>query len=324
MRIVSFGGPGGEQPGVLVDDHTILPLAPVLAPFGLPCTDTAQILALWPTIRPIVEATLHDTRHHIARAGVRLGPPVPRPGKVLAVGFNYPLHSNAVLGDVTPPTEPVLFVKLPGSVCGPYDPLIKPPETKALDYELELAVVIGRAGRRIAPADALDHVAGYMIANDVTARDVALGAGIGSPLQMQLVRGKGFPSFCATGPWLLMRDERDERGERGERLDAEPRRLKLSVNGQARQDGWSSDMLFDIPTLIASISSTTDLLPGDVILTGTPSGCGFELDPPAYLVDGDEIRGTITGLGEQHQWVMDEVTTHYEIPVTPTTVRTAS
>ncbi|MGC0422729.1 fumarylacetoacetate hydrolase family protein [Embleya sp. AB8] len=318
MRIVSFGGPGGEQPGVLVDDHTILPLAPVLAPLGLPATDTTHILALWPTIRPLVEAALHDTHRHIARAGVRLGPPVPRPGKVIAVGFNYPLHSNAVLGDVTPPTEPVMFVKLPGSVCGPYDPLIKPPETKALDYELELAVVIGRAGRRIAPDDALDHVAGYMIANDVTARDVALGAGIHSPLQMQLVRGKGFPSFCATGPWLLMRDERDER------LDAMPLNLKLSVNGQARQDGWSSDMLFDIPALIASISSTTDLLPGDVILTGTPSGCGFELDPPAYLVDGDEIRGTITGLGEQHQRVTDEDTTSREIPVTPTTVRTAS
>lgn len=221
-------------------------------------------------VRPLVEAALHDTRHHIARADVRLGPPVPRPGKVIAVGFNYPMHSNAVLGPVAAPTEPVLFLKLPGSVCGPYDPLIKPPETTALDYEIELAVVIGRAGRRIAPADAHAHVAGYMIANDVTARDVALGAGIHSPLQMQLVRGKGFPSFCATGPWLLMRDEQ---------LDSEPLRLRLSVNGEARQDGWSSDMLFDVPALIASISNSMDLLPGDVILTGTPSGCGFELDP---------------------------------------------
>ncbi|MFI1380376.1 fumarylacetoacetate hydrolase family protein [Embleya sp. NPDC020886] len=322
MRIVSFGGPGGEQPGVLVDDHTILPLAPVLAPFGLPGADTTHILALWPTVRPLVEAALHDTRHHIARADVRLGPPVPRPGKVIAVGFNYPMHSNAVLGHLTAPTEPVLFLKLPGSVCGPYDPLIKPPETAALDYELELAVVIGRAGRRIAPADALDHVAGHMIANDVTARDVALGAGIHSPLQMQLVRGKGFPSFCATGPWLRMRDERVVDEHDGS-PDTEPLRLRLSVNGQARQDGWSSDMLFDVPTLIASISNTMDLLPGDVILTGTPSGCGFELDPPSYLVDGDEIRGTITGLGELCQRVTDEDTTRYGIPVT-TTARTPS
>ncbi|MCX5103802.1 fumarylacetoacetate hydrolase family protein [Streptomyces sp. NBC_00439] len=313
MRIVSFGGPGGEQPGVLVDDHTILPLAPVLAPLGLPATDTTHILALWPAVRPLVEAALHDTRHHIARADVRLGPPVPRPGKVIAVGFNYPMHSNAVLGPVAAPTEPVLFLKLPGSVCGPYDPLIKPPETTALDYEIELAVVIGRAGRRIAPADAHAHVAGYMIANDVTARDVALGAGIHSPLQMQLVRGKGFPSFCATGPWLLMRDEQ---------LDSEPLRLRLSVNGEARQDGWSSDMLFDVPALIASISNSMDLLPGDVILTGTPSGCGFELDPPAYLVEGDEIRGSITGLGELHQRVTDEDITQYKTPATTSTIRT--
>ncbi|MFE3202429.1 fumarylacetoacetate hydrolase family protein [Embleya sp. NPDC059237] len=320
MRIVSFGAPGGEQPGVLVDDHTILPLAPVLAPHGLPGTDTTQILAVWPTVRPLVQAALHDTRHHIARAGVRLGPPVPRPGKVIAVGFNYQMHSNAVLGQVTPPAEPVLFVKLPGSVCGPYDPLIKPPETSALDYELELAVVIGRAGRRIAPADALGHVAGHMIANDVTARDVALGAGIHSPLQMQLVRGKGFPSFCATGPWLLTRDDCDEHDQR---LDAKPWHLRLSVNGRTHQDGWSSDMLFDVPALIASISNTMDLLPGDVILTGTPSGCGFELDPPRYLVDGDEIRGTITGLGEQCQRVTDEDTTRYGIPV-GTTARTPS
>ncbi|MCX4870994.1 fumarylacetoacetate hydrolase family protein [Streptomyces sp. NBC_00257] len=316
MRIVSFGGPGGEQPGVLVDDHTILPLAPVLAPLGLPATDTTHILALWPAVRPLVEAALHDTRHHIARADVRLGPPVPRPGKVIAVGFNYPMHSNAVLGPVAAPTEPVLFLKLPGSVCGPYDPLIKPPETTELDYEIELAVVIGRAGRRIAPADAHAHVAGYMIANDVTARDVALGAGIHSPLQMQLVRGKGFPSFCATGPWLLTRDERDEQ------LDSEPLRLRLSVNGEARQDGWSSDMLFDVPALIASISNSMDLLPGDVILTGTPSGCGFELDPPAYLVEGDEIRGSITGLGELHQRVTDEDITQYKTPATTSTIRT--
>ncbi|MEU7183184.1 MULTISPECIES: fumarylacetoacetate hydrolase family protein [Streptomyces] len=316
MRIVSFGGPGGEQPGVLVDDHTILPLAPVLAPLGLPGTDTTHLLALWPTVRPLVAAALHDTRHHIARANVRLGPPVPRPGKVIAVGFNYPMHSDAVLGHQTAPTEPVLFLKPPGSVCGPYDPLIKPPETTALDYELELAVVIGRAGRRIAPADALAHVAGHMIANDVTARDVALGAGLHSPLQMQLVRGKGFPSFCATGPWLLMRDEHDKRP------DSEPLNLRLSVNGQARQDGWSSDMLFDVPALIASISNTMDLLPGDVILTGTPSGCGFELDPPAYLVEGDEIRGSITGLGELRQRVTDEDTALYG--TTTTTTRTLS
>jgi 2-keto-4-pentenoate hydratase/2-oxohepta-3-ene-1,7-dioic acid hydratase in catechol pathway len=312
MRIVSFGGPGGEQPGVLIDDHTILPLAPVLAPFGLPATDITQILAVWPTARPLVAAALADPEHRIARAAVRLGPPVPRPGKVIAVGFNYPVHSHAVLGDVPAPTEPVLFLKLPGSVCGPYDPLIRPPETAALDYELELAVVIGRAGRRIAPGDALDHVAGYMIANDVTARDVVLGAGgTGSPLQMQLLRGKGFPSFCPTGPWLVTPDELP---------DAEPLRLRLSVNGQARQDGWTSDMLFDVPTLISSVSATTDLLPGDVILTGTPSGCGFALDPPAYLTDGDEIAGSITGLGEMRQRVMDERAV-VRRPAVPTTLQ---
>ncbi|MCX5345376.1 fumarylacetoacetate hydrolase family protein [Streptomyces atratus] len=296
-RIVSFGPPGGEQPGVLVDDHTILPLAPVLAPSGLPAGDITRILAVWPVARPLFEAALKRPEHRIARAGVRLGPPVPRPGRVIAVRFNYPLHSHAALGDLAAPAEPVVFLKLPGSVCGPYDPLVKPPETAALDNEIELAVVIDRAGRPIAPGDASGRIVGYMIANDVTARDVVLGAGLSSPLQMQVLRGKGFPTFCPTGPWLVTPDDLPGPG---------PLNLRLSVNGQVRQDGWSSDMLFDVPSLIASVSATTDLLPGDVILTGTPSGCGFELDPPAYLADGDEIRAGITGLGEMHHRVTDE------------------
>jgi 2,4-didehydro-3-deoxy-L-rhamnonate hydrolase len=297
MRLVTFGPAGGEQPGVLVDDKHLMPIRPVLARAGLGADSVNSILAVWPVAQPLVQQALDDPADLVPLDEVRLGPPVPRPGTIVAIGFNYPQHSMGVLADDAPRTEPVVFLKPGSSVSGPADPIVKPPETDALDHEVELGVVIGRAGHRIPRAAALDHVAGYLLANDVTARDIALGAGLDHPLLLQIARGKGYPTFCPTGPWLATPDEIDL---------AAGLRLELSVNGAVRQLGSTTDMVVDVAGLIASVSSTLPLRPGDLILTGTPPGCGFQLDPPGYLKAGDRIDASITGLGRMALTVIDE------------------
>ncbi len=297
MRLATYGPAGGEQPAVFVDDATILPLRPVLDRAGVGVDDVCDLLALWPAVESLVRAALErGDGEPLAVGDVRLGPPVPRPGKVVAIGFNYAQHGDGILPAEPPPGEPIVFLKPPTCVCGPNDPLVRPPETDQLDYEVELGVVIGRAGRRIDRDAALAHVAGYLVANDVTARDVAIGAMHHSPLLAQIARGKGFPTFCPTGPWLATPDE----------VDGSELRLRLSVNGQPRQDARTSQMVVDVAGLIASVSATMELRPGDLILTGTPPGCGFQLDPPAYLAAGDRVRASITGLGEIDQVVVDE------------------
>ncbi|MGV9847450.1 fumarylacetoacetate hydrolase family protein [Streptomyces sp. NPDC003442] len=298
MRLVTYGPPNGEEPGVLIDDHLLLPLRPVLGRAGLHIAEMGDLLGLWPAVEALVRQAVVAGDGAVPLKGLRLGPPVPRPGKIVAIGFNYPQHATGVLSGAEPAGDPVVFLKPPSALSGPNDPLVKPPETTQLDYELELGVVIGRACRRIRRQDAQAHVAGYMIANDVTARDIVLGAGASNPLLLQIARGKGFPTFCPTGPWLLTSDEIDP---------DRPLRLTLSVNGERRQDAWTSSMLVDVPGLIASVSATMDLFPGDLILTGSPAGCGFQLDPPGYLRDGDRIQAAITGLGHMDLVVCDEV-----------------
>lgn len=296
MRLVTYGPVGAEQPGVLIDDARVLPLRPLLSRAGIGVPDVNDLLALWPAIAPLVPAA-PDAGDCLRLDGLRLGPPVPRPGKVVAIGFNYAHHGDGILKGEQPPGEPIVFLKPPTSVVGPHDAIVKPPETSQLDYELELGVVIGRAGHRIRREDAHAHVAGYLVANDVTARDVALGAGPEHPLLLQIARGKGFPTFCPTGPWLLTADEPAAHA---------PRRMTLSVNGAERQSASTGDMLVDVPGLIASVSATMELHPGDLILTGTPPGCGFQLDPPRYLAGGDRVEAAIDGLGRMELAVRDE------------------
>jgi 2,4-diketo-3-deoxy-L-fuconate hydrolase len=297
MRIVSFGPVGGEQPGVLVDDDHILPLAPLLARHGIRTTDTNELIALWGHLGPLVEAGLRAPTGVVRLTDVRIGSPVPRPGKILAIGLNYPAHAAGIIADPAPDSVPVLFLKPPSSVSGPNDPIIKPFETSALDYEVELAVVIGTPGRRISRANALDHVMGYAIANDVTARDVFFGAGLDRPMELQISRGKGYQTFCPIGPWLVTADS----------VPAMPLLLELSVNGEQRQSGSTADMIVDVAGLIESVSMTMELMPGDIILTGTPPGGGFGFTPPRYLDAGDRIIATITGLGAMNLTVTDEV-----------------
>lgn len=299
MRLVSYGPRGAEQPAVMVDDDRLLPVAPVLERYGIRSGGWADLLGSWELIAPILEAALRapDAEAVVLREGTRLGAPVTRPSTVVAIGFNYADHGGDVLGAPPPVGDPVVFLKTVTSVSGPEDEIIAPPETAQLDYEVELAVVIGRGGRRIAVADASRHIAGYMIANDVSARDVAFGAGTDHPLLFQIARAKGFPTFCPTGPWILTPDEVPEAGDLG---------MALSVNGELRQKSSTARMTVRIPELISSVSASMELRPGDVLLTGTPPGCGFQQDPPAYLRDGDVVEAWIEGLGRMRTPVRAE------------------
>ncbi|MFI1016393.1 fumarylacetoacetate hydrolase family protein [Streptomyces sp. NPDC020965] len=301
MKIVSFGPAGAEQPGVLLEgERQIAPLIPLLERHGLPGLDTNAFLGLLPQLQSIIEAALKEPGEVIEVGATRLGSPVPRPEKIIVAGGNYQSHVDEASGqkNAPSPTEPLLIFKPSNTVIGPHDALVRPAHSEQLDYETEIAVVIGRGGHRIAPEDAYDHVAGYMIGNDVTARDLAFKDMALNPMYSQITRAKGIPAGAPFGPWLATRDE-----------IADPHRLRLRcwVNGELRQDGWSNEMIIDIPHLIADFSTVLRLSPGDIIYTGTTTGCGAFQNPPKFLFGGDVVRMEITGLGVMETPVADEV-----------------
>lgn len=214
--------------------------------------------------------------------------PIPRPRKnVFCVGRNYAEHiaegarAQKTRIDVT--EYPVFFTKPPTAIVAPGgDILLFPEVSEAIDYEVELAVVIGRPGRNISRADAMDHVFGYTILNDITARDIQRRHG------GQYFKGKGLDGSCPVGPWIVTAD-----------AVSDPHALSIStkVNGELRQNGNTADMIFDIPTLISSVSEGLTLEPGDMIATGTPSGVGYAMDPPCFLKDGDRVVCDISEIG---------------------------
>ncbi|WP_083064742.1 fumarylacetoacetate hydrolase family protein [Mycobacterium arosiense] len=296
MKLVSFGERGKEQPGVLSNQNMIIPLSAAMQRWGCPDATMNDVLRVLADVRTRIAELTVTGADAIPMDGVRLGPPVPHPGAVFAVGANYPAHL-AEHGAAELPTKPILFAKPTSSITGPFDAIEIPHETAMLDYEIELAVVIGRAGRRISVNTALQHVAGYMIANDVTARDVFLGEADKNPLYLQVLRGKGYDTFCPTGPWLVTADE-----------VGDPRnlRLRLSVNTDLRQDDVCAHMIFDVPTLLASVSEFVTLRPGDVVLTGSPAGVGMSRQPPEFLKAGDILQLEASGLGVMRTPVIDE------------------
>ncbi len=226
-------------------------------------------------------------------AEVRLLPPIAQPSKnILCIGKNYAEHaaefarsgfdaSAQSMADVVP-VAPIIFSKAPCSMIGAHDDILPPWEiTEKVDYEGELGVIIGRAGRSIARADALDHVWGYTVINDMTARDL-------QATHKQWLLGKSIDTFCPIGPWIVSADE----------IDAGALDLKCWVNDELRQDANTRDLIFDIPAIIATISASMSLCTGDIIATGTPAGVGIGFDPPRFLQKGDRIRITIDGIGE--------------------------
>jgi 2-keto-4-pentenoate hydratase/2-oxohepta-3-ene-1,7-dioic acid hydratase in catechol pathway len=239
-----------------------------------------------------VVARLRPAGDGVPLAAVTLDAPLRPPRNVFCVGKNYRDHAHefARSGFDTSgkgaaeavPSVPIVFTKAPETVVATGAP-IRFPEglSSQLDYEAELAVVIGRGGRGIRRADALGHVLGYTIVNDVTARDL-------QARHKQWFLGKSLDTFCPMGPWIVTADE----------LDGSDLTVRCWVNGELRQDGRTRDLVFDVPTLIETVSAGLTLVPGDVIATGTPAGVGIGFDPPRFLARGDEIRIAISGIGE--------------------------
>jgi 2-keto-4-pentenoate hydratase/2-oxohepta-3-ene-1,7-dioic acid hydratase in catechol pathway len=223
--------------------------------------------------------------------GLALLAPLPRPGKVVAIGRNYRAHAEEE--GVDPPPAPLIFAKWPSSVIGPHEPIRWDPIlTRQVDYEAELAVVIGRTARRVSVDDALAHVFGYTALNDVSARDIQFGDG-------QWVRGKSLDTFCPIGPALVTTDE-----------IGDPQALAIAcwVNGERVQDAHTSQMYFGVAEIVSYCSQAFTLEPGDVIATGTPSGVGVFRDPPRFLEDGDVVVVEIERIGRlENRCVMERV-----------------
>jgi 2,4-diketo-3-deoxy-L-fuconate hydrolase len=202
-----------------------------------------------------------------------------RPGKIVCVGLNY--HDHADESGMSIPAQPLLFGKFPNTLVGPGEPIVLPPESTHVDGEAELAVVIGATARSVDRDDAMDHVFGFTVANDVSARDLQFGDG-------QWFRGKGFDTFCPVLPQIVPRSDV---------LDPHHLRVVQRVNGTVLQDGNTRDLIFDIPTLVAFVSGVMTLEPGDLILTGTPPGVGYFRDPRVTLRPGDTVEVEVEGIG---------------------------
>jgi len=279
VRIATFEHQGTRQVGrVSSDGQAVEPLA-------IDATHGAQSLIQ----ASAAGAPLPAAGGRIALSEVRLLAPLPRPRRNLfCVGRNYHAHAkelrDSVFKDNTKTVDgwPIVFTKVPETVVGPADVVQLPGAaiSEQIDYEAELTLVIGRGGRNIARADALQHLYGYTIVNDVTARDVQMR-------HAQWDLGKSFDTFCPMGPWIVTADE----------LDGSRTRVRCWVNGELRQDAQTSDLIFDIPTLIETCSRGITLHPGDLIATGTAAGVGMGMNPPRWLKHGDVVRIEIDGLG---------------------------
>ena len=274
MKLMRIGPVGGERPAILLADGTRRDLSTViddvrgdvLTPEGLARIAAADTASL-PEIGD----------------GERIGAPIARPGKIICVGLNYADHAEESGLDV--PKEPILFSKATTSFSGPTDDIRIPEGSAKTDWEVELGIVIGRTARKVALADSLDHVAGYVVVNDVSERAWQIEH------SGQWVKGKSADTFCPTGPWLVTADEVPD-----------PQRLGmwLDVDGKRMQDGSTETMVFGVAELVAYISQFMTLEPGDLIATGTPPGVGMGKKPePVYLQGGEEIALGIEGLGEQ-------------------------
>jgi len=278
MKLLRYGPPGREKPGALDPNGAIRDLSSVipdvagaaLLPESLEMLRSLDLASL-----PLVDGT------------PRLGPCVGSVGKFVCVGLNYSDH--AAESGMSVPKEPIIFMKATSAISGPNDNIVIPRGSEKTDWEVELGVVIGRAAKYVAEADAFSHVAGYCVINDLSERAFQLeGTG-------QWSKGKSADTFGPIGPWLVTRDEVPD----WQNLD-----LWLDVDGQRRQNGSTKTMVFGVPFPVSYLSRFMSLLPGDVISTGTPPGVGMGQRPPIYLRPGHEVRLGVVGLGEQHQLVV--------------------
>ncbi len=275
MKLLRFGEAGAEKPGLLDNHGQIRDLSAhvddiagtTLSPDGL-----NTLRAIDPANLPLVDRQ------------PRIGPCVGSVGKLIAIGLNYADH--AAEANMALPEEPIVFFKATSCISGPDDPVEIPRGSTKTDWEVELGVVIGTRAKYVSEADALSHVAGYCIVNDISERDFQLHR------SGQWVKGKSHDTFAPMGPWMVTADDIS---------DPQNLTMSLSVNGNTMQDGSTRTMHFSVATVIAHLSQFMTLHPGDVIATGTPPGVGMGLKPPVYLNVGDEMVLTIEGLGQQTQ-----------------------
>ena len=275
MKLVRFGKAGQEKPGLIDGDGKLRDLSKKLRDIDGAALVPASLKEL---------RGLKIDRLPVVRGRQRLGVPIKGIGKVIAIGLNYADH--AAESGVAPPKEPVIFTKAISSIVGPNDNVIIPKDSQKTDWEVELAVAIGRTARSVPEERALDYVAGYLICNDVSEREYQLERG------GTWDKGKGCDSFCPLGPWLVTKDEiRDPQN-----LD-----MWLDVNGERMQTGSTKTMIFGVAHLVSYVSRFITVLPGDIITTGTPPGVGMGKKPPRYLKPGEVMTLGIGGLGEQRQ-----------------------
>ena len=279
MKLVRFGDAGHEKPGLVDANGTIRDLS---GHVGDITGDTLGPASL-DTLRKIDPASLPG-----APAGVRLGPPVGGSRNFIAVGLNYEDHARETGAEI--PKEPILFNKLANCIVGPNDDVIMPRGSLKLDWEVEIAFVIGRQARYVDEADAMSYVAGYAVCNDVSERHFQIERG------GQWMKGKCFETSGPLGPWLVTADEVED----PQALD-----IWLDLNGKRMQDGNTKTMIFPIAHLVHYISQFMVLEPGDVVTTGTPPGVGLGMNPPLFLKPGDVMTLGIEGLGEQRQTVVE-------------------
>jgi 2-keto-4-pentenoate hydratase/2-oxohepta-3-ene-1,7-dioic acid hydratase in catechol pathway len=291
MKLIRFGEPERESPGVLMKDGTSLDVSTFVPDYdeGFFANDGLARLEHW-----LKENATSAQR--VAKS-VRLGPPISRPSKIICIGLNFRDHAKESKMEI--PNEPVLFFKATTSLVGPNDDLVIPKNGQKVDWEVELAVVIGKKSSYVEREEALEHVAGYVLHNDYSERAFQLERG------GQWVKGKSADTFAPLGPFLATRDEIPDTSQLG---------MWLKINGVFRQRSSTSEMIFDVPTLVSYVSQFMTLLPGDIISTGTPTGVGLGMSPPQYLKAGDVVELGIDQLGESRQKVVAWQ------PMTPDTV----
>lgn len=281
MKLIRFGKPENEKPGVQLPDGQKIDVSAFCSDydetfFG---TDGINRLQEW--------LSKHQDECPKISDAARLGSPLARPSKIVCVGLNYAKHAQESGMEV--PSEPVLFFKASSAVIGPFDDVVLPKNSKKSDWEVELAVVIGAKASYVSESNAMDHVAGYVLHNDISERAFQLER-LG-----QWVKGKSCDTFAPLGPFIATADEIS---------DPHNLNLWLKLNGTTMQDSSTSDLIFGIPKLVSYISEFMTLLPGDIISTGTPFGVGLGLDPQMYLKAGDEMELGIDGLGISKQKVI--------------------
>ncbi len=278
MKLIRFGEPGQEKPGLLLSDNRRIDASS----FGEDytefffATDGLARLQAWADANASSAPEIGEE--------VRLGAPIARPSKIICIGLNYSDHARET--NAPTPSEPIVFFKATSSLVGPNDDLVIPKNSEKTDWEVELAVVIGKKTSYVSEDEALDYVAGYTLHNDYSERAFQLERG------GQWVKGKSADTFAPLGPYLATQDEV---------ANVHNLRLWLTVNGEKKQDGHTSNLIFKVPFVVSYLSQFMTLLPGDVISTGTPAGVGLGFKPPQYLKPGDVVELGIEGLGTSRQ-----------------------